>query len=108
MNTDEPTEEEKVYLSQLIALIVKEGGSHLSSPFVIRFKKCDLDWDKFFLMHQNTATPLPRMVSSLLEAIRLPFEDLPLYLNTEELPKGGAVKDFKLITIIKARLKLGK
>lgn len=104
LDINEVTEEEKKYLSELMQHFDVDATVQTNTPFMIRFRKCDFDWDRFYRMHLDTDTRLPSLCEELLKAIRIPFDDLPLYINEEE----GRVKDISFKSMVTARLKLGR
>ena len=108
MNLEEVTREEKEYISELMKLVYHDPNIHTSTPFMIRFRKCDFSWDQFFRVHISTSTPIPRISNELLEVIRIPYEDIPLYINNKYISEPWKKRDVDLQTLIAARLKLGR
>jgi len=68
--------------------------------------------DRFIRGQIDTDSPIPSEACKLVDSIRIPFEDLPLYINgdsknTDKFSSNfGYDKKFK--NIIKARLTLGR
>jgi hypothetical protein len=99
------TKEEKCILSKVMQKISKDPENNLIEPFFLRFKKYNFDFDNFISMHRETDTPLPSINEFAVKALRIPYEDLPLYINPNQ-EKGDAY-DLQG-KVVRARLKIGE
>ena len=106
------TNEEKQLLKDVfIYITAQEPEMNYSSSFSIRFSKYDFEWDRFIRGQIDTDSSIPSEAYKLVDSIRIPFEDLPLYINGDSntgkfSSNFGYGKKFKNIII--ARLKLGR